>query len=313
MSPGRTSAITRSGAMPTARATASAVVRASPVSSHTSTPAARSSRDRLGRRRSHRVGDRDQAGGGAVDGDEHHGPAVAPRRSSPGRRAPRGRRPARSSAAGCRPRPPARRPSRGRRVRRWPRTRRPPGSRARPRVARRTIASPRGCSDRVSSEAARSSSSGGVSPEAGTTAATSGRPSVSVPVLSKTTVSTRPAVSSASPPRTRIPASAPCPVPTMIAVGVARPMAHGQAMITTPMKAVRASVKPRLRADQHPGDERQRRDHEDQRHEHLADPVGEPLDRRLGALGALDQLDDPREGGLAAHARRAHHERAASC
>ena len=28
----------------------------------------------------------------------------------------------------------------------------------------------------------------------------------------------------------------------MIAVGVARPMAHGQAMITTPMKAVRASV-----------------------------------------------------------------------
>ena len=112
-----------------------------------------------------------------------------------------------------------------------------------PSRARRTIASPRGCSDRVSSEAARSSSSGGVSPEAGTTAATSGRPRVRVPVLSKTTVSTRPAVSSASPPRTRIPASAPFPVPTMIAVGVARPMAHGQAMITTPMKAVRASVK----------------------------------------------------------------------
>ena len=66
----------------------------------------------------------------------------------------------------------------------------------------------------------------------------------------------------------------------------------------------------RLRADQHPGDERQRRDHEDQRHEHLAHPVGEPLDRRLGALGALDQLDDPREGGLATHVRRAHHERA---
>ena len=79
-------------------------------------------------------------------------------------------------------------------------------------------------------------------PVAGTTADTAGRPSVSVPVLSSTTVSTRPATSSASPPRTRIPASAPFPVPTMIAVGVARPMAHGQAMITTPMNAVSASV-----------------------------------------------------------------------
>ena len=55
-------------------------------------------------------------------------------------------------------------------------------------------------------------------------------------------MSIRPAASSASPPRMRIPASAPLPVPTMIAVGVARPMAHGQAMITTPMNAVRASV-----------------------------------------------------------------------
>ena len=72
---------------------------------------------------------------------------------------------------------------------------------------------------------------------------TDGRPSVSVPVLSRTMVSIRPAASSASPPRTRIPASAPRPVPTMIAVGVARPIAHGQAMITTPMNAVSASVR----------------------------------------------------------------------
>ena len=55
-------------------------------------------------------------------------------------------------------------------------------------------------------------------------------------------MSTRPAPSSASPPRMRIPTSAPLPVPTMIAVGVARPIAHGQAMITTPMNAVSASV-----------------------------------------------------------------------
>ena len=40
----------------------------------------------------------------------------------------------------------------------------------------------------------------------------------------------------------RIPASAPRPVPTMIAVGVASPIAHGQAMTTTLMNAVSASV-----------------------------------------------------------------------
>ena len=54
---------------------------------------------------------------------------------------------------------------------------------------------------------------------------------------------TRLAVSSASPPRMRIPASAPRPVPTMIAVGVARPIAHGQAMTRTLMNAVSASVR----------------------------------------------------------------------
>ncbi len=56
-------------------------------------------------------------------------------------------------------------------------------------------------------------------------------------------MSSRPAASRAAPPRTSTPASAPLPVPTMIAVGVARPMAHGQAMITTPMNAVRARVR----------------------------------------------------------------------
>ena len=39
-----------------------------------------------------------------------------------------------------------------------------------------------------------------------------------------------------------MPASAARPVPTMTAVGVARPIAHGQAMTTTAMNAVRASV-----------------------------------------------------------------------
>ncbi len=41
------------------------------------------------------------------------------------------------------------------------------------------------------------------------------------------------AVSSGSPPLMRIPFCAPTPVPTMTAVGVARPRAQGQAMAST--------------------------------------------------------------------------------
>ena len=63
-----------------------------------------------------------------------------------------------------------------------------------------------------------------------------GLPSVSVPVLSITTVSSRWAFSNASALRMRMPASAPLPVPTMIAVGVARPSAQGQAIISTAIK-----------------------------------------------------------------------------
>ena len=60
-----------------------------------------------------------------------------------------------------------------------------------------------------------------------------GLPSVSVPVLSTTSVSTLAKRSSASAFLIRTPACAPRPVPTMIDIGVARPSAHGQAMIST--------------------------------------------------------------------------------
>ncbi len=60
-----------------------------------------------------------------------------------------------------------------------------------------------------------------------------GRPSVSVPVLSTTSVVTFSRISSASALRISTPCSAPRPVPTMIDMGVARPRAHGQAMIKT--------------------------------------------------------------------------------
>ena len=44
-----------------------------------------------------------------------------------------------------------------------------------------------------------------------------------------------------------MPSWAPRPVPTMIAVGVARPRAHGQAMISTATAAVNAAVADRRR------------------------------------------------------------------
>ncbi len=71
----------------------------------------------------------------------------------------------------------------------------------------------------------------------------SGSPLVKVPVLSKTIVSSLWAVSKLSPPLIKIPFSAPLPVPTITAVGVANPRAQGQAIIITATKVKRAKVK----------------------------------------------------------------------
>ena len=70
-------------------------------------------------------------------------------------------------------------------------------------------------------------------PPIGMTALSRGLPSVKVPVLSTTSVSTFSINSSASALRTSTPACAPRPVPTMIDIGVANPRAQGQAMIST--------------------------------------------------------------------------------
>jgi hypothetical protein len=96
----------------------------------------------------------------------------------------------------------------------------------------------------------------------------------------------------------------------MIAVGVARPIAHGQAMTTTEMNAVRARVR---RGSGPPMNQMAKVSApiELDRHEHRADPVGQLLDRRLAALGTLDELDDPGQGRLAADPGGPHDERAA--
>ena len=59
---------------------------------------------------------------------------------------------------------------------------------------------------------------------------TEGVPAVSVPVLSKTTVVMPLIFSRTSPPLIRQPKEAAIPVPTITAVGVAKPKAHGQAI-----------------------------------------------------------------------------------
>ncbi len=69
-------------------------------------------------------------------------------------------------------------------------------------------------------------------------------PVVTVPVLSSTTVSTRRVDSSTCGPLISRPSWAPRPVPTMSAVGVARPSAQGHAMIRTATAAVKAKVAP---------------------------------------------------------------------
>ena len=68
------------------------------------------------------------------------------------------------------------------------------------------------------------------------------RPVVTVPVLSSTTVSTIRVDSSISGPLISSPSCAPRPVPTMSAVGVASPSAHGQAMMSTATAAVNAKL-----------------------------------------------------------------------
>ena len=62
----------------------------------------------------------------------------------------------------------------------------------------------------------------------GFTSVITGFPSVMVPVLSITTVSILWAISRASPDLINMPFSAPLPVPTIMATGVAKPKAHGQ-------------------------------------------------------------------------------------
>ena len=131
-------------------------------------------------------------------------------------------------------------------------------------------------------------------------ATTFGLPSVSVPVLSTTSVSIFSIRSSASAFLISTPACAPRPTPTMIDIGVARPSAHGQAMIST----VTAATSPNAKRGSGPkaaqAAKASERNGDHGRHEPAGDLVGEPLDRRARALRFRDHLDDLRQHGVAA-------------
>ena len=139
-----------------------------------------------------------------------------------------------------------------------------------------------------------------------------GRPSVSVPVLSTTSVSTARAARAPRRSCTSTPAVAPRPVPTMIAIGVASPSAHGQAMISTATALTSACA----RRGSGPQRAPRRRTpatatSDDGRHEPRGDRVGEPLNRRAAPLRLADHPDDLREQRVGADALGAHQERSA--
>ena len=89
-------------------------------------------------------------------------------------------------------------------------------------------------------------------PSATTKSVSSGRPLVSVPVLSSATTPTSFRLCRASPWRNSTPSSAARPVPTMIEVGVASPMAHGHAMIEHRDRIHEREGQSRLRTEDQP-------------------------------------------------------------
>ena len=76
------------------------------------------------------------------------------------------------------------------------------------------------------------------------------------------------------------------------------------------MNAVRAKVRRGSGPATSQTSERRGRCEQHDRHEDLGDAIGEALDRRLRPLGALDELDDPRQRRVAPDPVGSHHERA---
>ena len=132
------------------------------------------------------------------------------------------------------------------------------GSSDRPRsAAPDVIARATGCSERDSTEAARdraeaSSTSGDLPAEGTATDSRDMTPVVTVPVLSSSIVSIERVCSRISAFLMRMPSCEARPDPTRIAVGVARPSAHGHATTRTATAAVNAACTPPPASSQPP-------------------------------------------------------------
>ena len=228
--------------MPTAAATARAVASLSPVSSTGRRPSALSDATA-----SADVGLTVSAttSSARTSPSQATSTAVRPSRSAACRAASSRRAPAGStppSARGGRPGRRGRRRCPRRRARRGWRSARPRGSASGSSArAAAAIARAIGCSEASSSAPASRRTSARSTPSASATSTRLMRPVVTVPVLSSTIVSTRRVDSRTSGPLISRPSWAPRPVPTSSAVGVARPSAHGQAMISTATAAVKAN------------------------------------------------------------------------
>ena len=111
------------------------------------------------------------------------------------------------------------------------------------------MASASGCVDERSTAAASASSSSAGSAGFATVAkcAMRGLPSVRVPVLSKASVSSAATRSMDSPPLMSSPMRAARPMATVIAAGTARPIAQGQAMMSTAMAMAKGCARPSWR------------------------------------------------------------------
>ena len=120
--------------------------------------------------------------------------------------------------------------------------------------------------------------------------------------------------SSASASLISTPACAPRPVAVMIDIGVARPSAQGQAMISTETAETMAKTMRGSGPNERPDDEGGDGDQHDRRHEIGRDPVGEPLDRRARlrcALATISTICDEHRVGADLLGR--HDQRAVAC
>ena len=89
----------------------------------------------------------------------------------------------------------------------------------------------------------------------------------------------------------------------MIDIGVARPSAHGHAMMSTATALTSACASRGSGPYDRPDDEREQRDGDHDRHEPARHGVGQPLDRRADALRLADHAR--RSARAACRCRRA--------